>query len=65
MENKMDLTKRLDELFNKSNLTNDDNISILNSVKQLEEERNALNELIRKTPNDMDLGKQIRTTYRK
>jgi len=61
----MDLTKRLDELFNKSNLTNDDNISILNSVKQLEEERNALNELIRKTPNDMDLGKQIRTTYRK
>jgi len=65
MENKMDLTKRLDELFNKSNITNDDNISILNSVKQLEEERNALNELIRKTPNDMDLGKQIRTTYRK
>ena len=61
----MDLTKRLDELFNKSNLTNDDNISILNSVKHLEEERNAVNELIRKTPNDMDLGKQIRTTYRK
>jgi hypothetical protein len=64
MEEKVNLSQKLSELFDRTNLKTDENMNMLKSVKSLEDERNALKEMVRNIPNDMDLGKQIRSTYR-
>lgn len=64
MGEKVNLSQKLSELFDRTNLKTDENINMLKSVKSLEDERNALKEMVRNIPNDMDLGKQIRNTYR-
>lgn len=63
MEEKVNLTKKLDELFDRTNLKTDENMNMLKSVKSLEDERNSLKQMVRNTPNDMDLGKSIRSYF--
>ena len=63
MENKMEIITQLTDLINNDGTQTVDNEKVLKSVRQLVEEREMLKQMVKTTPNDMDLGKTLRSYY--
>ena len=63
MENKMEIITQLTDLIKINGSQTVDNEKVLKSVTQLVEEREMLKQMVKTTPNDMDLGKTLRSYY--
>lgn len=59
----MEIITQLTDLINNDGTQTVDNEKVLKSVRQLVEEREMLKQMVKTTPNDMDLGKTLRSYY--
>jgi hypothetical protein len=59
----MEIITQLTDLLNNDGSQTVDNEKILKSVTKLVEHREMLKQMVKNTPNDMDLGKTVRSLY--
>ena len=59
----MEIITQLTDLIKINGSQTVDNEKVLKSVTQLVEEREMLKQMVKTTPNDMDLGKTLRSYY--
>jgi hypothetical protein len=59
----MEIIAQLTDLLNNNGSQTVDNEKILKSVTKLVEHREILKQMVKNTPNDMDLGKTVRSLY--
>jgi|APGre2960657373_1045057.scaffolds.fasta_scaffold1018330_1 hypothetical protein len=59
----MEIITQLNDLIKNDGSQTVDTEKIMKSVTQLAEQREILKQMVRNTPNDMDLGKTVRSYY--
>jgi hypothetical protein len=59
----MEIITQLKDLLQNNGSQTVDKEKVLNSVTLLAEHRELLKQMVRNTPNDMDLGKTVRSLY--
>ena len=59
----MEIITQLTDLLSNDSSQTVDKEKVMKSVTQLAEQREMLKQMVRNTPNDMDLGKTVRSYY--